>query len=137
LCCRALIIFVLFYIFPFLNSLMDYKKLVRAALKARGTSHSPYSGFRVGAALLTASGKIYSGCNIENSSYSLTICAERTALFKAYSEGERKFKAIAIASDSTKAIPPCGARRQVIQELSPGIDVILADRKGQFEVYTT
>jgi len=116
---------------------MDHKTLVKAALKARGKSHSPYSNFRVGAALLTSSGKIYSGCNIENSSYSLTLCAERTALFKAYSEGERKFRAIAIASDSAKAIPPCGACRQVIQELSPGIDVVLADRKGNFEVYST
>jgi cytidine deaminase len=116
---------------------MDYSKLVKAALKARGKSHSPYSHFRVGAALLCANGKIYSGCNIENSSFSLTLCAERTALFKAYSEGERKFRAIAIASDSAQAIPPCGACRQVIQELSPGIDVILADKKGRFEVFGT
>jgi len=116
---------------------MDQKKLVKAALKARGNSHSPYSNFRVGAALLTAGGKIYSGCNIENSSFSLTLCAERTVLFKAYSEGERKFRAIALASDSAKLIPPCGACRQVIMELAPGIDVIIADRKGNYEVYST
>ena len=78
---------------------MDHKTLVSRARAAKQFSHSPYSHFRVGAAVLTSSGKVYTGCNIENSSYGLTVCAERTALFKAVSEGETSFEAIAITSD--------------------------------------
>jgi cytidine deaminase len=106
---------------------MDHKKLIRAAEKAKQNSYSPYSKFRVGAALLTKSGKIISGCNIENSSFSLTICAERTALFKAISESEREFKAIAIVSDADGFTPPCGACRQVIKDLAGNIDVVMSN----------
>lgn len=107
------------------------KRLVAAAQKAKRYSHSPFSQFRVGAALLTASGKIITGTNIENSSFSLTICAERTALFKAVSGGFRHFRAIAITSDMPTFIPPCGACRQVIMDLAGNIDVILADVNGR------
>ena len=105
---------------------MNKTKLIVAAHKAKKNSYSPYSKFRVGAALLTSTGKIITGCNIENSSYSLTICAERTAIFKAVSEGHKRFKAIVIASDSSSFIPPCGACRQVLSDLAGTIDVFLS-----------
>jgi cytidine deaminase len=110
---------------------VKYDALVKAAQKAKKFSHSPYSQFRVGAALLTSTGKIITGCNIENSSFSLTICAERTALFKSISEGTRKFRALAITTDSDQFIPPCGACRQVIQDLAGDIDIILSNKKGK------
>jgi len=91
----------------------------------------------VGAAVLAASGKVYTGCNIENSSYSLTVCAERTALFKAVSEGEKAFVAVAIASDERTATPPCGACRQVIMDLAGDIDVILSAGDGSYTVIKT
>jgi len=110
---------------------MDYERLARLARKARVHSFSPYSRFRVGAALLTRGGKVYSGCNIESSSYGLTVCAERTALFKAVSEGERKFVAMAVATDQAGFTPPCGACRQVIMDLAGDIDLIMAgSRRG-------
>jgi cytidine deaminase len=110
--------------------MMNYKALAKKAQAARKYSHSPYSKFRVGAALLTSSGKVFTGCNIENSSFSLTICAERTAFFKAISEGHKRFKAIAISSDSSEFIPPCGSCRQVIMDFGPGIDVVLTNSRG-------
>ena len=113
---------------------MNYKALAKRALLARRFSHSPYSHFRVGAAVLTSTGKVFTGCNVENSSYSLTICAERTALFKAVSEGHKKFKAIAIASDENGFTPPCGACRQVIIELAGNIDVILTKKNGETKI---
>ena len=113
---------------------MTYKNLVLRARKARRYSHSPFSQFRVGAALLTSGGKVYTGCNIESSSLGLTVCAERTALFKAISEGEKKFRAIAIATDGGKFISPCGACRQVIMDLAGDIDVILSDRRDGMKV---
>lgn len=113
---------------------MTQKTLARRALAARKHSYSPYSHFRVGAALLTASGKVYTGCNIENSSYGLTVCAERTALFKAVSEGERKFTAIAIASDENGFTAPCGACRQVMMDLAGDIDVILCTPQAATKV---
>ncbi len=105
---------------------MKYQKLIEASKRAKKYSYSPHSNFRVGAALLSKTGKIFTGCNIENSSYSLTICAERTAIFKAISEGQRKFRAIAISTDLKEIIPPCGACRQVLMDLAPEIDVILS-----------
>ena len=94
--------------------------LLEEARKARGNSYSPYSGFKVGAALLCSSGKIYTGCNIENAAYSPTVCAERVAFFKAVSEGERDFTAIAIVGgsgeDTDEPCPPCGVCRQVMAE---------------------
>lgn len=110
---------------------MNYKKLVHAARIAKQHSYSPYSKFRVGAALLTASGKVFSGCNIESSSFSLTICAERTAIFKALSEGRHRFKAMAISSDLEEFISPCGACRQVILDLAGNIDIILSNKHGK------
>lgn len=112
-----------------------HRALVRAARSARKHSHSPYSHFRVGAAVMTAGGKIFAGCNIENSSFGLTICAERTALFKAVSEGQRRFVALAIATDEPEFIAPCGACRQVIQDLAPKAQVILCDRNGRTKTF--
>jgi cytidine deaminase len=92
-------------------------ELLEAAARASEKAHAPYSNFRVGAALRTADGRIYSGCNVENMSYGLTNCAERTAMFKAVSEGEKKFAAIAITCADEKVFPyPCGACRQVMSE---------------------
>ncbi|MBI1803491.1 MAG: cytidine deaminase [Ignavibacteriae bacterium] len=113
---------------------MKYSTLVQAAKKAKRYSYAPYSNFRVGAAVLTKSGKIYTGCNIENSSYSLTICAERTALFKALSESRPTFTALAITSDSDELIPPCGACRQVIMDLAGDIDIILTSNDGAMKI---
>lgn len=109
---------------------MDYKTLAEKAVEAKSMALAPYSNFRVGAALLTEDNKLYLGCNIETSSYSLTICAERTAAFKAISEGERKFKAIALASDAEDFISPCGSCRQVLSDLCGDIDVIMLNSKG-------
>jgi len=113
---------------------MNYTQLAEEAIKAKSRAHPPYSNFHVGAALLTQDNKLYLGANIENSSYSLTICAERTAIFNAYLEGERKFKAIAIASDAPDFCPPCGACRQVISDLCGNIDVIMVNHKKETKV---
>ncbi|MBO7548776.1 MAG: cytidine deaminase [Clostridia bacterium] len=94
---------------------MTGRQLIKAAKEAQAFSYSPYSGFKVGAALLCKSGKVYTGCNIENASFSATVCAERTALFKAVSEGEREFSAIAIVG-STDLCFPCGVCRQAMSE---------------------
>jgi cytidine deaminase len=110
-----------------------YRELAIRARQARIGAHAPYSGFRVGAAILTKSGKIYTGCNIENSSFSLTICAERTAIFKAVSEGEKSFTAIAIVSDDTGYTSPCGACRQVIWDLAGNIDCVMMNAKDQLK----
>jgi cytidine deaminase len=109
---------------------MQHEDLLRAALDAKEKSFSPYSRFRVGAALLTKSGKIYTGCNIENSSFSLTICAERTAVFKAISEGEKEFSSILIVSDDESYCPPCGACRQVLSDFATDIEIIMVNSKG-------
>ncbi|MBI5476283.1 MAG: cytidine deaminase [Ignavibacteriales bacterium] len=113
---------------------MRYKLLVQKAVATQKNSYAPYSKLKVGAALLTTTGKIFTGCNIENSSYSLTICAERTAIFKAISEGHKKFKAIAVTSDKLDFIPPCGACRQVLMDLAGDIDVVLVDKKGNQKI---
>lgn len=109
---------------------MNYEELAKLAIEAKKTALPKYSQFHVGAALLTEEGKVYLGGNIETSSYSLTICAERTALFKAISEGERNFKAVAVASDDPGYCPPCGACRQVLKDLCGNIDVIMVNGKG-------
>ena len=114
---------------------MDYKLLADKAVEAKSKAFPPYSNFHVGAALLTEDNKIYSGCNVEVSSYSLTICAERNAVFKAVSEGERKFTAIAIASDEENFCPPCGACRQVLQDLCGSeIDIIMINQKKELKI---
>jgi len=116
---------------------MNYKSLAEKAVEAKSKALPTYSNFHVGAALLTEDDKIYTGCNIESSSYSLTICAERTAIFKAISEGERKFKAIAVAGDTEGFIFPCGACRQVISDLCGDIDVVLVNSKNDTKVMKT
>ena len=113
---------------------MNYKTLAKHAKAARKHSHSPYSHFKVGAALLTKSGKVYTGCNIEISSYALTICGERTALFKAISEGERDFTGIAVATDQDNFTPPCGACRQVIMDLAGDIDFVMSKKNGDIKI---
>ncbi len=114
---------------------MDTEKLIEAAKKARKNSYSPYSKFKVGAAVLTKSGKIYGGCNVENASYGLTNCAERTAIFKAVSEGEREFAALAIIADTKRPIPPCGACRQVIEEFKINT-IIMSNLAGDIKTAT-
>ncbi len=94
----------------------DVERLISAAEQAMDHSYAPYSGFHVGAALLCENGSVYTGCNIENASFSVTNCAERTALFKAVSEGHRAFTAIAVISDSEEITPPCGTCRQALAE---------------------
>jgi cytidine deaminase len=116
---------------------MNYKSLAEKAVEAKSKALPAYSNFHVGAALITEDDKIYTGCNIESSSYSLTICAERTAIFKAISEGERKFKAIAVAADTEGFISPCGACRQVISDLCGDIDVVLVNSKNETKVLKT
>jgi cytidine deaminase len=103
--------------------------LVRRAIAARRLAYVPYSSFPVGAALLTRSGKIYAGCNVENASYGLTVCAERVAILKAVSEGETEFEALAVATNIGGS--PCGACRQVMAEFSPDMPVLIADLSGQ------
>ena len=114
---------------------MTDKELIEAARKYRENSYSPYSHFKVGAAVLTKDGKVYGGCNIENSSYGLTNCAERTAIFKAVSEGEREFAALAVIADTDGPCSPCGACRQVIADFRiPRI--IMANLRGEVKVVT-
>lgn len=113
---------------------MNHTQLAEKAVEAKKTALPPYSNFHVGAALLTSEGKLYLGGNIETASYSLTICAERTAIFKAISEGERRFSAIAIASDSPDYCPPCGACRQVIKDLCGDIDVVMTNGNNDIKV---
>ena len=112
----------------------DNDILISAARQARENAHAPYSNFRVGAALRAASGRIFGGCNVENATYGLTVCAERIAIFKAVSEGERGFDAIAVVADTDKLTPPCGACRQLIWEFCGDVPVILANLKGKTEV---
>jgi cytidine deaminase len=105
--------------------------LMREAVKARDASYSPYSRFAVGAALLGVSGRVYHGCNVENASFGLTCCAERTALFKAVSEGEQDFLAVAVTARTGHGAPPCGACRQVLAEFSPSMWVYWRDTRGR------
>ena len=111
------------------------KSLLAAARKARQRARAHYSGFKVGAALQTNGRKIYSGCNIENASYGLTVCAERVALLKAVSEGVTKFRALAVVTGAEKVTPPCGACRQLLWEYCGNIVVHLANLRGKTETY--
>ena len=113
---------------------MEYKHLLEMAYVAAEAAYVPYSNFKVGAALLTKSGKVYTGCNIEIASFGATNCAERTAIFKAISEGEMEFEAIAIVSSSKDYTFPCGICRQVIVEFSKDIDIIVS-KDYDYEVY--
>ena len=114
---------------------MTDNELIEIARQYRENAYTPYSHFKVGAAVLTASGKVYGGCNIENSSYGLTNCAERTAIFKAVSEGEREFAALAVIADTDGPCSPCGACRQVIADFRiPRI--IMGNLKGDVKNMT-
>jgi len=112
----------------------EFKKLIKEAEKARKRAYTPYSKFQVGAAVLCSDGKIFTGCNIENASFGLTICAERVAMFKAISEGSTKFEAIAVIGDTDKPCSPCGACRQVISEFGEDIPLIMANLKGDVQI---
>ncbi len=112
------------------------EKLLPVARGAQKKAYAPYSQFRVGAALLTDGGRVFAGCNVENASYGLTVCAERTAAFKAVCEGERVFRAILLVSDSEEPVPPCGACLQVLAEFSgEDMTVISIGKKGDRAVY--
>lgn len=120
---------------------MTNEELCRLAVKAMDNSYSPYSEYRVGAALLSKSGKVYTGCNIENASYTPTVCAERTAIFKAVSEGEREFIKIAVAGGNKGNIagefPPCGVCRQVMAEFcDENFEIIVVKSDNEYESYT-
>ena len=117
---------------------MENKELVREALEARKQSYCPYSSFAVGAALLCGDGTIFRGCNIENAAYPATNCAERTAFFKAVSEGERDFTAIAISGDADDYLYPCGVCRQVMSEFCKAdtFQIILVKEDGTYKIFT-
>ncbi|HWE51224.1 MAG TPA: cytidine deaminase [Bryobacteraceae bacterium] len=108
-------------------------RLIEAALAARENAHAPFSKFRVGAAVEDAVGNIFTGCNVENATYGLTICAERVAIFKAISEGARSFKRVAVAADTEELTPPCGACRQILWEFCGDVEIVLANPRGKTE----
>ena len=113
------------------------KELVEAARAVRENAYAPFSKFKVGAALETATGIIITGCNIENATYGLTVCAERVAMFKALSEGHRKFRRVAVVADTEAPTPPCGACRQILWEFGGDLEVILANlraEKGRYQL---
>ncbi|NLJ98251.1 MAG: cytidine deaminase [Tissierellia bacterium] len=113
---------------------MEKKELIKKALEAQQKAYVPYSKFKVGAALIAEDGKVFTGCNIENAAYSPSVCAERTAIFKAVSEGNRKIKAIAVVADSDYTYP-CGVCRQVIREFGRDAIVIIAKSEDEYKEY--
>lgn len=113
---------------------MDNQNLIEEALKAKKNAYVPYSNFHVGAAIETDDGSIYTGCNIENAAYSPSVCAERTAIFKAVSEGKTSIKKIAIVGDSDMTYP-CGVCRQVIREFGENAEIIIANSSDRYKVY--
>jgi cytidine deaminase len=110
---------------------LSASKLIAAARRARRHAQAAYSGFKVGAALETADGTVITGCNIENATYGLTICAERVAMFKALSEGHRKFRRIAVVADTQAPTPPCGPCRQILWEYGGDLEIILANLRRE------
>jgi cytidine deaminase len=115
----------------------DHGSLIDAARRARQNAHAAFSGFKVGAALETTDGHIVTGCNVENATYGLTICAERVAMFKALSEGHRAFKRIGIVADTEAPTPPCGACRQILWEFGGDLEIVLAnlsEEKGSYRL---
>ena len=112
----------------------DLEKLLEQAIEAREFSYSPYSNYKVGAALLTREGPVYKGCNIESASFTPSVCAERTAIFKAVSEGYRDFVAIAVATSNGGS--PCGVCRQMMREFAPNLTVIVGDTAGNYQILT-
>lgn len=109
------------------------KELIDAAAEVRENAYAPFSNFRVGAAVETADGRVYTGCNIESASYGLTVCAERVAIWKAVSEGVKEFKQIAVVVDTGELTPPCGVCRQIIWEFGGDIPVIMSNLEGKSE----
>jgi cytidine deaminase len=107
--------------------------LVDAALRARENAHAPFSHFKVGAALEDSAGRIHTGCNVENASYGLTLCAERVAVFKAVSEGARQFRRVAVVADTDTLTPPCGACRQILWEFLGDVELVMANLHGKSE----
>ena len=114
---------------------MDSENLIRLATEARENAYAPYSRFKVGAALLASDGRVFTGCNVENATYGLTVCAERVALWKAVSEGEREFVAVAVVADGERPPSPCGACRQLLWEFCDDIEVITANLRGGRQSY--
>jgi cytidine deaminase len=113
----------------------SFQPLIEAAQKARLQSVAPFSGFLVGAAVRTESGKVFTGCNVESASYGLTVCAERVAIWKALSEGERHFTEIAVVADTETLTPPCGTCRQIIWEFARNATIVFANLNGQSETF--
>ncbi len=111
------------------------RALIEAAVGARERAFAPYSNFKVGAALEDDTGRIHTGCNVENATYGLTVCAERVAVFKAISEGARRFRKIVIAADSETLTPPCGACRQILWEFCGDLEIVLVNLKGESKSY--
>ena len=109
--------------------------LANAALAARENAFAPFSKFKVGAAVEDIDGRVHTGCNIENASYGLTLCAERVAVFKAVSEGARKFRRVAVAADTDDLTPPCGACRQILWEFCGDVELVLVNPRGKSETY--
>src|ERR1051325_5562658 len=114
---------------------MSDSDLLAAARRARDNAVAPFSRFQVGAALRTADGQVVTGCNVENATYGLTICAERVAMFKALSEGHRKFRRVAVVADTDAPTPPCGPCRQILWEFGGDLDVLLANLRRQTGTY--
>ncbi|GAB4526426.1 MAG: cytidine deaminase [Anaerolineae bacterium] len=113
---------------------MTHDELIASATASRERAYAPYSSFKVGAALLGKSGRVYTGCNVENAAYGPSMCAERTAIFKAVSEGEREFRSIAVVTENGAS--PCGVCRQVMMEFAPDMTVIIADTRGNTRLTT-
>jgi cytidine deaminase len=113
------------------KDILSIRRLITEAQAGLKKAYAPYSNYRVGAAILTKSGKIFTGCNIENASYGLTVCAERVALWKAVSSGETEFKIMAIVASSNKIPTPCGACRQVLYEFAPRLRLCLVTKSGK------
>lgn len=113
---------------------MTQDELIASATAARERAYAPYSNFKVGAALLGKSGRVYTGCNVENAAYGPSMCAERTAVFKAVSEGEREFEAIAVVTGN--GVSPCGTCRQVMMEFAPDMTVVISDTRGNARATT-
>lgn len=110
------------------------KEWIETAIRAREISHAPFSGFKVGAAVVTEDGEVYTGCNVESASYGLTVCAERVAIWKAVSEGKKRFTTLAVVADTSELTPPCGTCRQIIWEFCGDVPLVLANLHGDYEV---
>jgi cytidine deaminase len=112
------------------------QKLIAAARQAREAAYAPYANFKVGAAVLSADGRIFTGCNVENASFGATVCAERVAIFAAVAAGQRQIKALAVIADTPEPVAPCGLCRQVLQEFGADCQVIMANLTGEYRVLT-